>query len=325
LRSDERVNIIKMMTPLALDDSIKAGDYIKAKGLIGNIYDRLIKTEITDLETLGLELTKVMDSFDKIESAEGKEFRDSVISICSKIGLTEFNDPKGTKFDEGRHDVKGIEKGNPPNTIKAVFGKGYLLKGNVLKKQPVVITASEEEKEEEEQEGGGEGQEGASEESEDVETVKEQTVASADEGENAIEEGEDISELERFSSELTNALRSLEGEKFRDRMVAICDDLSSTIKKEKAKGQETIQLVELEDALSRFTATLEKTEGKGFRDAIADIRDRMLKAIEDVKGKEGETEEDVMKRQRARMLATFNEFKEMLRAPIGNAFPKIGM
>ncbi|MEM3290636.1 MAG: hypothetical protein QW046_03885, partial [Candidatus Micrarchaeaceae archaeon] len=278
LKSNERTNIIKALAPIALNDNLKVGDYIKAKGLIENIYDRLIGNEITDLETLGLELTKVMDSFDKIESAEGKEFRDSVISICSKIGLTEFNDPKGTKFDENRHDVKGIEKGSPPNTVKAVFGKGYLLKGNVLKKQPVVITASEEEKEEGEQEGEGEGHEGASVGLENVKTVKEQVVTSTDEGGRAVEEGEDVSELERFSSELTNALRSLEGKEFRDKMVAICDDLSSTIKKEKEKGQETIQLVELEDALSRFTATLEKTEGKGFRDAIADIRDRMLKA-----------------------------------------------
>ncbi|MEM4091211.1 MAG: hypothetical protein QXQ46_10835 [Thermoplasmatales archaeon] len=139
-----------MMTPLAFDDNLKAGDYIKAKGLMGNIYDRLIKTEITDLETLALELTKVLDSFDRVESSEGKEFRDSVISICNKIGLTEFSDPKGTPFDEKRHDVKGVEKGSPPNTIKAVFGKSYLLMGSVLKKQPVVVTASEEEEEKEE-------------------------------------------------------------------------------------------------------------------------------------------------------------------------------
>jgi molecular chaperone GrpE len=159
--ADELIEQIEALQK-RLDQSEKSeqeskDQYLRAHAEMENIRRRS-ERDVTNarkfaLERFAQDLLPVVDSMEKATEVESDN--PEVISMCegvemtmkmfvdtvSKFGLKQI-DPMGEKFDPNLHEAMVMQP-NPdaePNTVMAVFQKGYELNGRVIRPARVVVS-----------------------------------------------------------------------------------------------------------------------------------------------------------------------------------------
>ena len=109
-------------------------------------------------ESLIRDLLPVLDNFDRaLEAARAAKEAAKVVEgitliqreflrVLERVGVTRYS-ALGERFDPNRHEATGrmVSVEQPPDTIVAELGAGYLLNGRMLRPAQVVVAAAPDE------------------------------------------------------------------------------------------------------------------------------------------------------------------------------------